>query len=58
MSPSAVGTLTRRRGLTFMNDTDRKARRGMMTYVAAILVIACIIAGLYMLFVHPGTPAP
>jgi hypothetical protein len=41
-----------------MSDTDRKARRGMMTYVAVIFIIACVLAVLYMLFVHPGTPAP
>jgi hypothetical protein len=41
-----------------MNDTDRKARRSMMAYLALIFVIACILAVLYTLLVHPGTPAP
>jgi hypothetical protein len=40
-----------------MNRTDPTARRRMMTYVAVIFVIACVIAVLYMVICHPGTPA-
>lgn len=40
-----------------MKETDRKAGRGMITFVVTIFVIACIIALLYTLVVHPGYPS-
>lgn len=41
-----------------MSKPGTTARRGMMTYVAIIFVIACVVAVLYMVIGHPGAPAP
>jgi len=35
-------------------NTDKKARRGMTTYVAVIFVLGLIIAGAYVLVLKPG----
>jgi hypothetical protein len=42
---------------TSMKSTGQNARRGMMTFVATIFSIACIIAVMYFVIFHPGTPA-
>lgn len=40
----------------FMKDTDKKAKAGMMKFVALIFAIALVIAGVYFLFLTPGEP--
>jgi hypothetical protein len=40
-----------------MKSTGHNARRGMMTFVATIFSIACIIAVMYFVIFHPGAPA-
>ena len=39
-----------------MNDTGKKARNGMLVFVAIILVVAFAIAGWYFFFLTPGKP--
>jgi hypothetical protein len=39
-----------------MKSTGKNARRGMLTFVATIFSIACIVAVVYFVFLHPGTP--
>lgn len=45
-------------GSRHMRKPGTTARRGMMTYVAIIFVVACVVAVLYMVIGHPGAPAP
>jgi len=39
-----------------MTDTNRKARNGMLTFVAIIIVIAIAVAGIYTFALTPGEP--
>lgn len=39
-------------------ETGKIARRGIISYVIYIFIFALILAGGYMLFVHPGDPQP
>jgi hypothetical protein len=55
--PAADGTFHLSNHCKDMKSTSHNARRGMMTFVATIFSIACIIAVMYFVFFHPGTPA-
>lgn len=40
-----------------MNDTDKKAGRGMLAFVLAIFAIALVLALIATVAIHPGSPA-